>query len=87
MAQVHASPDANVYYVPHSSRWPFLGSIALFVTMLGVASWLNEVSWGKPVFFFGIALTIGVLAAWFTDVVRESVGGLRRDAPGNSAGR
>ncbi|WP_119719129.1 cytochrome c oxidase subunit 3 [Cognatilysobacter tabacisoli] len=75
MAQVHASPDANVYYVPHSSRWPFLGSIALFVTMLGVASWLNEVSWGKPVFFFGIALTIGVLAAWFTDVVRESVGG------------
>ena len=75
MAQAHASPDANVYYVPHSSRWPFLGSIALFVTMLGVASWLNEVSWGKPVFFFGIALTIGVLAAWFTDVVRESVGG------------
>ncbi|MCM2336510.1 MAG: cytochrome c oxidase subunit 3, partial [Pseudomonas sp.] len=57
------------------SRWPFLGSIALFVTMLGVASWLNEVSWGKPVFFVGIALTIGVLAAWFTDVVRESVGG------------
>ena len=75
MAQAHASPDANVYYVPHSSRWPFLGSIALFVTMLGVASWLNEVSWGKPVFFVGIALTIGVLAAWFTDVVRESVGG------------
>ena len=29
MAQAHASPDANVYYVPHSSRWPFLGSIAL----------------------------------------------------------
>lgn len=74
MAQAH-SPDANTYYVPHSSRWPFLGSIALFTTMVGIASWFNEVSWGKPVFFFGIALLVGVLFGWFGDVVRESVRG------------
>jgi len=74
MAQSH-TPDANTYFVPHSSRWPFLGSIALFTTMVGIASWFNEVSWGKPVFFFGIALMVGVLFGWFSDVVRESVRG------------
>ncbi|UHQ23707.1 cytochrome c oxidase subunit 3 [Lysobacter sp. 5GHs7-4] len=74
MAQAH-TPDANTYFVPHSSRWPFLGSIALFATMIGVASWLNEVSWGKPTFFVGVALLCGVLFGWFGDVIRESVRG------------
>lgn len=74
MAQTH-SPDANVYFVPHSSRWPFLGSIALFITMVGIASWFNEVSWGRLTFFVGIALMVGVLFGWFGDVVRESVRG------------
>ena len=74
MAQAH-SPDAHRYYVPRSSRWPFLGSIALFTTMIGVGSWLNDVSWGMPTFFLGIALMIGVLFGWFGDVIRESVRG------------
>jgi cytochrome c oxidase subunit 3 len=74
MAHAH-TPDANIYFVPHSSRWPFLGSIGLFTTMIGVASWLNEVSWGKPTFFVGIATMIGVLFGWFGDVIRESVRG------------
>ncbi|ROU09088.1 cytochrome c oxidase subunit 3 [Lysobacter enzymogenes] len=74
MGQAH-SPDANIYYVPHSSRWPFLGSIGLFTLMIGVASWLNEVSWGKPTFFVGVAMMIAVLFGWFGDVVKESVRG------------
>ena len=41
------SPDANVYFVPTHSKWPFIGSIAMMVTMVGVASWLNDSSWGK----------------------------------------
>ncbi len=74
MAQAHTT-DASHYYVPHSSRWPFLGSIALFITMIGFASWLNEVSWGKLTFFIGVALMCGVLFAWFGDVIRESIQG------------
>ena len=74
MAQAH-SPDANIYYVPHSSRWPFLGSIALFVTRIGFASWLNEVSWGMWTFFVGVALLVAVLFGWFGDVIRESLQG------------
>ncbi len=74
MAQAH-TPDANVYFVPHSSYWPFLGSIALFVTMVGFASWLNEAGWGMWTFFVGVALLMGVLFGWFGDVIRESVHG------------
>jgi cytochrome c oxidase subunit 3 len=75
MAQAH-SPDASHYYVPHHSRWPFLGSIALFITMIGIAAWFSELgTWGKPAFFFGLALIVGVLFGWFSDVVRESVRG------------
>ena len=73
MAQAHA--DSHHYFVPHSSRWPFLGSIALFVTMVGLASWFNEASWGKTAFFVGIALMCGVLFGWFGDVIRESIRG------------
>ena len=73
MAQAHA--DSHHYFVPHSSRWPFLGSIALFITMIGLASWFNEVSWGKTAFFVGIALMCGVLFGWFGDVIRESIKG------------
>lgn len=67
------STNPNIYFVPHSSRWPFLGSIALFVMMVGAASWLNDAGWGKAVFFVGMALVIGVLFGWFRDVVRESI--------------
>jgi cytochrome c oxidase subunit III len=74
MAQAHPL-DANIYYVPHHSRWPFLGSIALFVTMVGLASWLNDASWGMWTFFVGIASLIGVLFGWFGDVIRESIQG------------
>ena len=34
MAQTHDDP--NIYYVPHHSPWPFVGSITLFVTAIGV---------------------------------------------------
>ncbi|AXK72995.1 cytochrome c oxidase subunit 3 [Lysobacter sp. TY2-98] len=72
----HAHPtDRNVYFVPHSSRWPFFGSIALFVTMVGFASWLNEISWGRTVFLVGVAMVLSVLFMWFRDVIHESVKG------------
>jgi cytochrome c oxidase subunit III len=75
MAHASTPHDPNIYFVPHSSRWPFYGSIALFVTMFGLASWFNETSWGMWTFFVGAALMIGVLFGWFGDVIRESIGG------------
>jgi len=84
MAQAH-SPDAhahdghahdkNVYYVPHGSPWPVIASVALFATMVGFASWLNEISWGRPLFFGGLVILAGILFKWFADVIGESLRG------------
>ena len=76
MAHSHDThADHAHYFVPHGSKWPFFGSIAMFTTMLGVASWLNEIAWGKPVFFVGVLLLLAVLFMWFGDVIRESLAG------------
>lgn len=69
------APNADVYFVPASSRWPFMGSIALFVAMVGFASMLNDVSWGGWTFAIGVALLSAVLFGWFGDVIRESIRG------------
>ena len=71
----HAHHDADIYYVPHGSRWPVFASVALFVAMIGFASWLNDTSWGRMVFFAGVASLALILFFWFRDVVRESLAG------------
>ena len=67
--------DANIYYVPHHSQWPFLGSIALFTLMIGVANWMNGHGWGKDVFFVGMLMVLVILGKWFGDVIAESLQG------------
>jgi cytochrome c oxidase subunit 3 len=75
MAQAHAAPDHNVYFVPHGSRWPVFASVFLFTTMFGLASWLNEASFGKATFLVGLAGLAAILFKWFADVILESVSG------------
>jgi cytochrome c oxidase subunit 3 len=77
MAQSHSTDahDANVYFVPHHSRWPIFASVALFITMVGFSGWLNETTWGKTTFFVGIAGLVAILFKWFADVITESVRG------------
>ena len=80
MAQAHAtadhgSHDKNIYFVPHGSKWPVVASVALFITMFGFASWLNEASYGKPMFFVGLVFLALILFKWFADVITESLRG------------
>ena len=81
MANAHAEntaqhgSDKDIYYVPHGSKWPVFASVALFVTMVGFATWLNEVSWGRTAFFVGLAGLLAILFKWFGDVIRESLAG------------
>ncbi|UXI68650.1 cytochrome c oxidase subunit 3 [Tahibacter amnicola] len=71
-----AAQGKHIYYVPHGSKWPIVGSIGLFITMFGAANWLNEASIGKPVFFVGTAIMLYMMWGWFGDVIRESIKGL-----------
>ena len=64
------------YYVPHGTKWPILGSFALFFTMIGAANWLNGHAWGQPLMYLGIAMIIAMMFGWFGTVIKESLSGL-----------
>lgn len=68
------------YYVPHTAKWPIVGSIGLFTLMVGAANWLNTNPSGPWVFAVGAAIIILMVFGWFADVIRESEGGLYSEA-------
>jgi cytochrome c oxidase subunit 3 len=76
MADAHPTQDAGKYYIPHGSKWPIVGSVSLFVTMLGVASWLNGVDMGPWIFLAGLAAVAYMFYGWFGTVIGESQAGL-----------
>ena len=72
------------YYVPHSSPWPIIGSIALFVTAYGGVNFIHqstekvvtEGSFGASTFYIGLAMIAFMMFGWFGIVIRESIKGL-----------
>ncbi len=64
------------YFVPQPSRHPVMSAIGLFLLILGASEWINGVTWGKYVFFLGLAWWLFVLYQWFSEAVGESEGGL-----------
>jgi cytochrome c oxidase subunit 3 len=76
--------DTPRYYVPHSSIWPIVGSIALFLTAFGGVNFIHqstekvaaEGSFGAPIFFLGLAIIGFMMFGWFGTVIRESRAGL-----------
>ena len=76
MAHAHSTHDAGKYYIPHGSKWPIVGSVSLFVTMLGVASWLNGASMGPWVVLVGLLAVTYMFFGWFGTVIGESQAGM-----------
>jgi len=70
----HDAPSAGSYYVPHSSPWPIIGSVGLFVTMMGGANLLN--GHAPTLLYCGLAVLIVMMIGWFNNVIRESQAGL-----------
>ena len=72
------------YYVPHSSIWPIVGSIALFITAFGAVSFIRqstekvaaEGSYGGPIFYIGLATIAFMMFGWFGTVIRENLQGM-----------
>lgn len=67
------------YYVPHGSHWPIVGSIGLFIMMMGVSGWLNGGNIGPWAFATGVAIVIGMMIGWFGNVIDESEQGIYSD--------
>ncbi len=77
MAHDHAAHNPDIYYVPHGTKWPIVGSFALFFTVGGAAMLLNEQSpaLAKATMAVGFALLLVMLFGWFGSVIRESIAG------------
>jgi cytochrome c oxidase subunit 3 len=68
------------YYVPDTAKWPIVGSVGLFIMMIGAANWMNEAASGPWFFATGVAIVIVMMFGWFADVIRESESGLYNSA-------
>jgi cytochrome c oxidase subunit 3 len=76
MAHSHsATHDASKYYLPHGTRWPIIGSVALLTMFFGVATLLNGSDVSKWIILVGAALLIYMMFRWFGEVIDESEGG------------
>jgi cytochrome c oxidase subunit 3 len=63
------------YFLPHGTRWPIVGSVALFTLFFGVALLLNGGDAGLWVLAGGAALLITMIFGWFSTVIGESEDG------------
>jgi len=76
MAQAHAAHGSDKYYIPHGSKWPAVGAITLFTTMLGVSAVLNGWNAGPWIAYLGLAGVAYMFFGWFGTVIDESQRGL-----------
>jgi cytochrome c oxidase subunit 3 len=76
MAQAQAAHGSDKYYIPHGSKWPAVGAVTLFITMLGTAAVLNGSSMGPWIAYLGLAGVAYMFFGWFGTVIDESERGL-----------
>ena len=69
------SDSHDAYFIPEPSRWPIVGTLALFVTFIGGAVMLNGSGWGTFILGLGVGALIYMFAGWFADVIGESLKG------------
>lgn len=69
------APSHSAYFIPEPSRWPVVGSIALFLAFAGAAFMLNGASPGDVVFIIGMLVLVYMFYGWFADVIDESLKG------------
>ena len=72
----HHPHDAGKYYIPHGSKWPIIGSLSLFTTMLGAAALLNGVDLAPFIFWGGFLAVLYMFYGWFGTVIGESQAGM-----------
>lgn len=72
--------EAQLYYIPHNSRYPIWVAIGLILTMFGTASWLVQAKQGADpntlLPMFGFLVLSATLYFWFAKVIEENFQGL-----------
>jgi len=66
----------DYYYIADPSYWPLVGSVGLFMTVLGFVHILHSNAFGPFIMGIGIILILITMAGWFSAVIKESVSGM-----------
>ena len=66
----------DAYYVPHSTRWPILGSLGMCLMLSSTALWLHGSGAAFWTVLAGAAVIIYMVFGWFGQVIRESESGM-----------
>ena len=69
------SDSHGAYFIPEPSRWPIVGTLALFTSFVGGAIMLNGSHFGTFILGLGVAAVIYMFAGWFAEVIGESIAG------------
>jgi cytochrome c oxidase subunit 3 len=69
------SDSNSTYFIPEPSRWPLVGSIALFLAFVGGSTMLNGSGFGTFILGIGVAAIVYMFAGWFAEVIGESLQG------------
>lgn len=71
------SSEHQHYYVPAKSHWPIVGSLGLFVLVIGAVQLVHEnYFYGIPIFLLGASTIVFMMFGWFSNVIHESQQGL-----------
>lgn len=64
------------YYVPAKSYWPIIGSMGLFLFVLGIVNAIHQNHFGYYLLLAGALALILMMVGWFSSVIHESQEGL-----------
>jgi cytochrome c oxidase subunit 3 len=75
----HAKTDHD-YHLVDPSPWPITGAFAALVMAIGAIAWMAQhkgspiygFTYGGTMFFAGFASVLGVMYAWWSDIIREA---------------
>jgi cytochrome c oxidase subunit III len=71
------STTTGGYYFAPPSKWPVVGSTALFFFASGLVLWMNQIQpWGNVSLVIGLAVLFYMLFGWFGNVIQESEAGM-----------
>jgi cytochrome c oxidase subunit 3 len=63
------------YFLPQPSLWPIIGSLALFIMIVGGVMTIHGINHGGWVLVAGLAVLFFMMIGWFGEVIRDSEAG------------
>ncbi len=70
MADAHAHDKNHDYHLVDPSPWPFIGSVAAFITAVGAVMWMHGST--SAIMLVGFVLVAYTMFMWWRDVIAEA---------------